>query len=188
MGILTKIRGLVRFGTVHKIDNSTKRQKVQVSMLAGEVAEIPRFQSYGFSSIPVEPDIDGKSAEAVIVAPSGESSTRVAVVVDDRRYRPTVGAEGDVMLFTHKDTPSATHASATHRIAFDTRSGVKTIIRCATTGDSTITTDGAGTATIDASQSITFSVGSSSITITGSKITIDADAVDIVTSLLDVKS
>lgn len=69
---------------VEVVDDSTKMQALQVTLLEGEVRErVERFQNFGFTSVP-EP-----GAEAVAAAVTGSRDHLVVVVVDDRRYRKT---------------------------------------------------------------------------------------------------
>lgn len=106
----------LRKGLIHLVDGIAKQlQTCKISGLAGEVAEnIPRFQNFGFSSIPVESN-DGKGAE-VIIADLGSADRRVIIATDDRRYRPRTGNPGDVCIYGIKDDPKAPHALSTQRL------------------------------------------------------------------------
>src|SRR5262245_46520650 len=91
-----RISNLVARAVVGKIDNTKKLQEVQVSLQAKEVRIAERFQQYGFSSVPLA------EAEAVLLFPGGLRDHALALAVDDRRYRPTTWADGEVGLYTHE--------------------------------------------------------------------------------------
>ena len=76
------------------VDDSRKLQSVQVEVLADELHdEAERFQNYGFSTHPIP------GAEGIIVRIGGTVSHGVIIVVDDRRYRLTDLAQGEVALY-----------------------------------------------------------------------------------------
>ena len=80
---------------VNLVDDSTKMQLLQLSILAGETRDrIERFQNYGFTS---HPQTD---AEAVIVCIGGTRDRAIAIAVDDRRYRLKNLAAGEVALYS----------------------------------------------------------------------------------------
>ncbi len=68
-------------------------QKMQVEVLAGEVANLLRVQEYGFTARP------HKEAQAVVLALGGRSNNYVVIKCDDRRYRLSGLAEGEVALY-----------------------------------------------------------------------------------------
>ena len=77
------------------IDDAKKMQRLQVQILDEEVRDsVERFQQYGFTSCP------HPGAEGVIIFPGGSRSHGVVIAVDDRRYRLTGLAGGEVALFT----------------------------------------------------------------------------------------
>lgn len=134
MGVMKKLLGLARYGTVYAANDGEKRQALQLSLLDGEVAEnVPHYMNYGFSSVAMPISPNGQAAEAVVVAPGGASSKRAAVVVDDRRYRPNRLEFGEVTVYTHRDDPSADADSALHRITLDSSADQRTISRCGAT-------------------------------------------------------
>lgn len=69
-------------------------QKIQLSMLAGEIKEkISRLQNYGFKSNPKP------GAEALTIFLNGDRKHGIAIVVDDKRYVLEL-ASGEVAMFT----------------------------------------------------------------------------------------
>ena len=94
-----RLRLLVSRGVVRQVAEYSKLQTVQLDLLADEVrAGVERFQNYGLSSHPLP------GAEAIVAAVGGSRDHLVAVAVDDRRYRPTDLAPGEVALYTHDGT------------------------------------------------------------------------------------
>lgn len=89
-----RLRMIVSRGVAQRSDDSKKLQVVQVSFLAGETADIERFQNYGFTARP----LDG--AEAMAVAVGGARGHLVAINVDDRRYRMKNLQQGEVAIYT----------------------------------------------------------------------------------------
>lgn len=110
----------LRLGTITQVENnSTKMQTVQVTGGAGETSgSVDVYSPYGLTSfsMPIDPNT-GQGAECVLADIFGTGHTSV-LSLTDRRYRPTVGHQGDVMLFSNHDTPSANHDEATQRIVF----------------------------------------------------------------------
>lgn len=77
-------------------DDAGGAQLLQVTLLAGETrGGVERFQDYGFSSVPIA------GAEAIVVSVGGNRDNPVAVVVADRRSRPTGLAAGEVCIHSH---------------------------------------------------------------------------------------
>lgn len=90
-----RIAGVVSRAVVKRVDDSKKRQAVQVALLAGETREaLEHFQPYGFTSVPQT------GAEGVALFPGGERDHGLVVAVDDRRYRLTGLQSGEVALYT----------------------------------------------------------------------------------------
>lgn len=89
-----RVAMMVARGVLDLIDDGKKMQTVQVKLFADEVAPaVERFQEYGFTSSPFP------GAEAVVVFPGGVRSHGIIVAVDDRRYRLTGLAGGEVALY-----------------------------------------------------------------------------------------
>ena len=79
---------------VQVIDDETKLQGLQVSVLKGEAMDgVERFQNYGITSHP------HPGAEAILLALGGNRSHSVIIAVDDRRYRLKALAQGEVALY-----------------------------------------------------------------------------------------
>lgn len=156
-----KLQNLAKVGTINIVDDSGKLQTAQVSIMANELSDnVPVFQDYGITSNPRPKDANGQGAEALVLALNGNSSRRTIIKRDDRRYRPQNLASGDVALYSFKDTPTATHDAATHRIAFDTSGTYRTVSKC---GSTTIEQSSAGTITLSASGDISISPGGTAI-------------------------
>jgi phage baseplate assembly protein V len=89
------IHGMINRAVVELINDAAKMQALQVSVLANETqADVERFQQYGFTSHP------RKGAEAIALSLAGCREHTVIIAVDDRRYRLTGLAEGEVALYT----------------------------------------------------------------------------------------
>lgn len=82
------VRGDVRF-----VANDVGLQRLGVGLLAGEELDLPRYQNYGFSSVPLP------GATAVVLSANGVRDGAMAVAVEDQRYRPTGGAGGDAYVY-----------------------------------------------------------------------------------------
>lgn len=86
-------------GVVKVVDDSKGLQKVQITLLADEVADkLERVQQYGFTSKPKA------GAEAVALFLGGNRDHGVVIAVDDRRYRLKGLADGEVALYTDTDS------------------------------------------------------------------------------------
>lgn len=93
----TRVANMVARAVVQLVDDGTKLQRLQLVVLDGETRSgLERFQEYGLTSVPMA------GAEAVVVFVGGRRDHGLVVGVDDRRYRPTGLAPGEVALY-HKD-------------------------------------------------------------------------------------
>lgn len=93
--IRNSVRSTIARAVVHLVNDAKKLQLIQVGALAGEtIDDAEHHQPYGFSSVP----LDG--AEAILVFPGGDRGHPIAVAVSDRRYRPTGGVPGEVVVYT----------------------------------------------------------------------------------------
>lgn len=89
-----KIKLAISRCIVQSINDDAGLQQLQVSALKDEVLDLrSRLQEYGFTSHPKP------GAEAVVVSIGGNRSNTVIIAVDDRRYRLTGLAEGEVALY-----------------------------------------------------------------------------------------
>lgn len=92
----TMIVNLAARAVVQRTDDAKKLQLVQLGVLEGEpVDDGEHHQSYGFSSVPLP------GAEAVVVFPGGDREHPLVVSVSDRRYRPTGGEPGEVVVYNN---------------------------------------------------------------------------------------
>ena len=104
-----RVAVMVSRAVLQLVDDSLRMQGVQVVGFAGETLDrVERFQNYGFTSVPHGPDDDG-AAEAIVLALGGQRQHPVVIAVDDRRYRPTGLADGEVALYTREHTDSDPH-------------------------------------------------------------------------------
>lgn len=86
---------MVGRAVVEYINDATKMQSAQVSLLEGEVREkVEHFQSYGFTSV-AEP-----GAEGVALSVSGSRDHVILICVDDRRYRMKGMLPGETAVYT----------------------------------------------------------------------------------------
>lgn len=93
--LANRVRNLLARAVVQLVDDGKKLQMMQIGVLADEdVPDAEHHQPYGFSSVPLA------GAEVVVGFPYGDREHPLAVVVSDRRYRPTGGQGGEVCLYT----------------------------------------------------------------------------------------
>lgn len=89
-----RIRAMASRAIVRVVNDALKMQGVQIELLDGEAQdEAERFQDYGMTSVPHD------GAEAVVLCIGGLRSHAIAIRVDDRRYRLTGLAAGEVALY-----------------------------------------------------------------------------------------
>jgi phage baseplate assembly protein V len=89
-----RIYGLFARGVVTRVDYSTSRQTVQVTVHDGEVRDgVESWQPYGFASAPLP------GAEHLVASLGGDPSHSVVICIDDRRYRLTSLNPGEVALY-----------------------------------------------------------------------------------------
>lgn len=95
--ILRKLRLMISRAVVSVVDDSYKRQNLQASLLAGEVANnIERFQNYGQTSVPPS------NSEAIVLSIGGKRQHLVAISVDDKETRLKDLKSGDSAIY-HMD-------------------------------------------------------------------------------------
>lgn len=93
-GLEGRVRGMVARAIVRLVDDARRAQELQLELLAGESQDaVERFQNYGLTSAP------HPGAEALVVFAGGLRSHGVVLAVEDRRYRLTGLAQGEVALF-----------------------------------------------------------------------------------------
>lgn len=85
---------MVGRAVVRLVNDAPKMQTLQLSLLEGEVRDgVERFQQYGFTAHPLP------GAEAAVVFLGGNRNHGIVIAVDDRRYRLTALAAGEVALY-----------------------------------------------------------------------------------------
>lgn len=90
-----RIANSIARAVVQLVDDGQKLQRVQISVLAGELVDgAEHFQPYGFFSVPLS------GAEAVVMFPNGDRGHALVVAVSDRRTRPTSSQGGESGLYT----------------------------------------------------------------------------------------
>lgn len=95
------LRNLARRGrlavaraVLNLIDDATKIQGVQISLLDGEVLNnVARMQQYGFTSVPLA------GAEGVYLALGGSRDGGLLICAEDRRFRLKGMESGEVALY-----------------------------------------------------------------------------------------
>ena len=95
--------GLAR-GVVMGSDDSKKMQLIDARGFQGEYFKaVERPQSYGFKSVPVDPDENGgKASEVVIGFINGNRAHPIVLAEGDRRTYPTNWEKGESGLWHHK--------------------------------------------------------------------------------------
>lgn len=89
-----KIRQAVARCVVALVNDAAKMQGLQVQVLADEVLDNrEHFQHYGFTSVP------HAGAEGIMLSVNGQRAHGVVINVDDRRYRLTGLAPGEVAIY-----------------------------------------------------------------------------------------
>lgn len=93
--IKTRVRNIVSRGVIKLVDDKTKIQQIQASLLAGELkGGIENYQNYGFSSVPLQ------GMEVLVVFCGGDRSNGVVVASGDRTYRLKELQPGEVAIYT----------------------------------------------------------------------------------------
>ena len=93
--LVQRLHLMIGRAVVLLVNDATKMQSLQVSLLADEVREdVERFQNYGFTSHP------HPGAEAVAACVAGSRDHVLVIAVDDRRYRLRSLAQGEVAIYT----------------------------------------------------------------------------------------
>lgn len=91
--------GVIR-GTIKTSDDSLLMQTVDIRAKHGElITGVERPQLYGFNSIPVDEDQDGKAADVMIGFVNGDRSHPTILAEGDRRSRPKNGEKGESGLY-----------------------------------------------------------------------------------------
>lgn len=89
-----RVRLLARRAVVRLVYDDPKLQELQLAIFSGEIRDrVERWQDYGYSSHPLP------GAEAIVLALGGNTDHCAVIKVDDRRYRLTGLAEGEVAMY-----------------------------------------------------------------------------------------
>ena len=124
--LTTRDANMINRGVVQLANDGAKLQLLQIGVLAGETVDNgEHFQPYGFSSIPLA------GAEVVVLFPNGDRSHPLVIAASDRRYRPTAGQPGEVVVYNNtgatititKDGDIKVKAAAGRQIIADDGSG-----------------------------------------------------------------
>ena len=93
--IKRKIFLLIGRAILTAVDNSTKTQSIQVTVMKNEViTDVERPQNYGLESYPKS------DTEAIIVFQNGDRDKGLVLCVHDRENRPTTLTQGEVCVWS----------------------------------------------------------------------------------------
>lgn len=91
----TRVYNMVVRGVIKIVNDATKVQQMQNTLLAGEVKDgLECYQWYGFTSVPLP------GMETAVVFCGGDRSNGVIVAVGDRQFRLKNLQAGEVALYT----------------------------------------------------------------------------------------
>jgi phage gp45-like len=95
--------GTIR-GSFAKADDKQMMQTVQITGTYGEqLKDIEHWHQYGFSSVPNDPEEEGKKAAEILSTNiAGSRDHPVVFAIADRRYRPQEFEKGEVALHDHQ--------------------------------------------------------------------------------------
>jgi phage baseplate assembly protein V len=103
--MIAELAGMIARAVLRLVDDMTGMQSVSISVRTDEALDgIERMQPYGLSSVPLA------GAEALVVHPGGAADHALVIACDDRRYRPTGSAPGEVILYNHLGHRMRLHA------------------------------------------------------------------------------
>lgn len=89
-----RVRLMVGRCVLTLLDDSLPLQKVQITILDGEVHDgVERVQNFGFSAVPLA------GARGVTVSVGGDRAHQVIVAMDDGRHRPTNMQPGESVMY-----------------------------------------------------------------------------------------
>jgi len=154
-----KRRIMMAFGraVLRAVNDDLARQLLQVEILKGELRDqVERMQNYGFTSVPFA------GADAAVAFVGGDRAHGIVLVVDDRRYRLTGLAAGEVAMYD--DQGQKVHITRTGIVVETTLDLTATV-----GGDLTATVTGALTASVTGAVSVE---SDASVTITAPTISL----------------
>lgn len=92
---MKRLLNMLARAVIERIDDSAPLQELMIQIFAGEYRDkVERLQQYGFTSVPLP------GAEAATLFLNGNRDHGLVIAVDDRRYRLTGLAGGEVALYT----------------------------------------------------------------------------------------
>lgn len=95
--VMRRLRLMIGRAVITVVNDSLKEQNLQVTSLDDEpLDDVERPQNYGQFSVPLA------GAEAIVVSLGGDTDSAVALVVEDRRYRPTNLVAGDSGIYHYE--------------------------------------------------------------------------------------
>ena len=104
--IRRKVKLAVSTAVVELVRDSLGLQRVQISVLANEVAEPEHMQPGGLTHVPLA------GAEGLLLAVGGERGNAVAICISDRRHRPKNLASGETALYNEGESQTVIKISA----------------------------------------------------------------------------
>lgn len=115
-GLLTVRRGVIRL-----VDDTGELQRVQAEIFGGDVRDRrDRPQPYGFTSSPFA------GSEAVALAVGGNPNDTLIICIEDRRYRLSGLASGEVALYDDQGqtvylTRDGVRVTSTKKVTIETK-------------------------------------------------------------------
>jgi phage baseplate assembly protein V len=89
-----RVRMMIGRAIIGLVNDAAKAQEVQIELLDEEIQDgAERYSNYGFTSVP------HAGAEAVVVCIGGLRSHGIVIATEDRRYRLTGLADGEVAIY-----------------------------------------------------------------------------------------
>lgn len=95
--IMRRLRLMLGRAVVNIVNDGLKAQNLQITMMGDDVPDdVERLQNYGQISVPLA------GAEAIIACIGAQSDHSIALVVEDRRYRPSGLPAGDTGIYHYE--------------------------------------------------------------------------------------
>ncbi|MBJ9011220.1 phage baseplate assembly protein V [Citrobacter koseri] len=94
---MRRVRLMLGRAVVNVVNDALKAQNVQISMLEDEEPDdVERLLNYGQISVPLS------GSEAIVACIGAQRDHAIALVVEDRRYRPTGLTAGDTGVYHYE--------------------------------------------------------------------------------------